>query len=90
MMFVAIIGTSISPYLFFWQTSEEAEEDVEKHKVGFFEMQTLYDTSLKYDNIHFYNEWFCTSILTDDNSGKIKKFCGITAVEIKTGNFLNS
>ena len=32
MMFVAIIGTSISPYLFFWQTSEEAEEDVAKHK----------------------------------------------------------
>jgi succinate dehydrogenase / fumarate reductase flavoprotein subunit len=58
-------------------------------KVGFFEMQTLYDTSLKYDNIHFYNEWFCTSILTDEdhNNGKTKKFCGITAIEIKTGNF---
>ena len=25
-MFVAIIGSSISPYLFFWQTSEKAEE----------------------------------------------------------------
>jgi Mn2+/Fe2+ NRAMP family transporter len=33
MMFVAIIGTTISPYLFFWQASEEAEEDVEKHKI---------------------------------------------------------
>jgi NRAMP (natural resistance-associated macrophage protein)-like metal ion transporter len=33
MMFVAIFGTSISPYLFFWQASEEAEEDVEKHKI---------------------------------------------------------
>jgi Mn2+/Fe2+ NRAMP family transporter len=33
MIFVAIIGTSISPYLFFWQTSEEAEEDVSKHKI---------------------------------------------------------
>ena len=32
-MFVAIFGTSISPYLFFWQASEEAEEDVEKHKI---------------------------------------------------------
>ena len=31
-MFVAIIGTSISPYLFFWQTSEEAEEDVAKDR----------------------------------------------------------
>ena len=33
MMFVAIIGTTISPYLFFWQASEEAEEDVAKHKI---------------------------------------------------------
>ena len=33
MMFVAIFGTSISPYLFFWQASEESEEDVAKHKI---------------------------------------------------------
>jgi NRAMP (natural resistance-associated macrophage protein)-like metal ion transporter len=33
MMFVAIIGTTISPYLFFWQASEEAEEDVAKNKI---------------------------------------------------------
>jgi len=52
-------------------------------KVGFYEMQTLYDTSLKYDNIHFYNEWFCTSILHDDNN-----FQGLTAIEMKNGNFV--
>ncbi|MFL6320100.1 MAG: FAD-binding protein, partial [Nitrososphaeraceae archaeon] len=51
-------------------------------KVGFYEMQTLYDTCLKYDNIHFYNEWFCTSVLRDGN-----RFRGITAIEMKTGNF---
>jgi len=28
MMFVAIFGTTISPYLFFWQTSAEVEEEV--------------------------------------------------------------
>lgn len=50
-------------------------------KVGFYEMQTLYDTCLKHDNIHFYNEWFCTSILRDS------AFRGITAIEMKTGNF---
>jgi NRAMP (natural resistance-associated macrophage protein)-like metal ion transporter len=33
MMFVAIFGTTISPYLFFWQASEEAEEEVAKHKI---------------------------------------------------------
>ena len=32
-MFVAVIGTTISPYLLFWQTSEEAEEDVSRHKI---------------------------------------------------------
>jgi succinate dehydrogenase / fumarate reductase flavoprotein subunit len=53
-------------------------------KVGFFEMQTLYDTCLKYDdNIHFYNEWFCTAILSDENN-----FRGVTAIEMKSGNFV--
>ncbi len=32
MMFVAVFGTTISPYLFFWQTSEEAEEEVKGKK----------------------------------------------------------
>ena len=32
-MFVAVIGTTISPYLLFWQTSEQAEEDVSRHKI---------------------------------------------------------
>jgi succinate dehydrogenase / fumarate reductase flavoprotein subunit len=51
-------------------------------KVGFYLMQTLYDTCQKYDNIYFYNEWFCTSILHENNA-----FQGITAIELKTGNF---
>src|SRR5918999_3595742 len=51
-------------------------------KVGFYEMQTLYDTCQKYDNIHFYNEWFCTSILHEKDT-----FQGVTAIEMKTGNF---
>jgi Mn2+/Fe2+ NRAMP family transporter len=33
MMFVAIFGTTILHYLFFWQASEESEEDVAKHKI---------------------------------------------------------
>jgi Mn2+/Fe2+ NRAMP family transporter len=32
-MLVAILGTTISPYLFFWQASEEAEEEVVNHKI---------------------------------------------------------
>jgi NRAMP (natural resistance-associated macrophage protein)-like metal ion transporter len=33
MMFVAILGTTITPYVFFWQASQEAEEDVAKGKI---------------------------------------------------------
>jgi succinate dehydrogenase / fumarate reductase, flavoprotein subunit len=52
-------------------------------KVGFYEMQTLYDTCLKYENITFFNEWFCTGILSESNH-----FNGITAIEMKTGSFV--
>jgi Mn2+/Fe2+ NRAMP family transporter len=37
-MFVAILGTTITPYLFFWQTSEEAEEDLDKKKIKDIDM----------------------------------------------------
>lgn len=33
MNIVAIFGTTISPYLFFWQASEEVEEEVKDHKL---------------------------------------------------------
>ncbi|MFZ1077532.1 MAG: divalent metal cation transporter [Nitrosotalea sp.] len=33
MIFLAIFGATISPYAFFWQASEEAEEDVLKNKI---------------------------------------------------------
>lgn len=31
---IAILGTTISPYLFFWQTGEEVEEEVQSHKLA--------------------------------------------------------
>ena len=33
MNIVAILGTTISPYLFFWQADEEVEEEVEEGKL---------------------------------------------------------
>ena len=51
-------------------------------KVGFFEMQTLYDTCQRFDNIEYLNEWFATSIIHDG-----KKFMGITAIELSSGTF---
>ena len=32
-MIIAILGTTISPYLFFWQTAQEVEEEVKKGKI---------------------------------------------------------
>jgi succinate dehydrogenase / fumarate reductase flavoprotein subunit len=51
-------------------------------KTGFFEMQTLYDTLLKYNNAKHYNEHFVTSILVENNT-----FCGLTAIDMTTGQF---
>jgi succinate dehydrogenase / fumarate reductase flavoprotein subunit len=49
-------------------------------RVGFFEMSTLYDTSLRFDEITIYDEWFMTSILRRDG-----RFAGIVALSLKTG-----
>jgi len=51
-------------------------------KTGFFELQTLYDTQLKYRNSHHYNEHFVTSIVVEDN-----EFRGLTAIDMTTGEF---
>ena len=51
-------------------------------KVGFYEMQTLYDTCQKFDNIEFLNEWYVTSIVHDG-----ERVRGITAIELSSGTF---
>jgi succinate dehydrogenase / fumarate reductase flavoprotein subunit len=49
---------------------------------GFQEMHTLYGKATAYSNIQFYDEWFVTSVLVEDNS-----IAGLTAIELKTGEF---
>jgi succinate dehydrogenase / fumarate reductase flavoprotein subunit len=51
-------------------------------KTGFFEMQTLYDTLTRYENTTRYDEWFVTSILTEDG-----EFRGLSAIDLVTGKF---
>jgi len=51
-------------------------------KSGFFEVQTLYDTLMRYRNFSRYDEFFVTSMLVSDG-----KFCGVTAIEMATGTF---
>ena len=49
-------------------------------KTGFHMLHTLYQTSLKYDRIAWYDEWFVTSLLQDDG-----KICGVTALNVRSG-----
>ena len=52
-------------------------------KIGFHLLHTLFQTSLKYENIRRYDEWFVTSLLVDN--GRVE---GVTAIEIRTGELV--
>jgi NRAMP (natural resistance-associated macrophage protein)-like metal ion transporter len=45
---VAILGTTISPYLFFWQSSQEVEEEVHMGRVRLWQRKGASDAELKY------------------------------------------
>jgi succinate dehydrogenase / fumarate reductase flavoprotein subunit len=47
---------------------------------GFHEMHALYGKATSYNNIKFYDEWFATSLIFEDNTAT-----GLTAMEMKTG-----
>lgn len=49
-------------------------------KTGFHLLHTLFQTSLKYDRIERYDEWFATRLLVND--GRCE---GLTAIELRTG-----
>ncbi|MGA1974838.1 MAG: succinate dehydrogenase/fumarate reductase flavoprotein subunit [Conexivisphaerales archaeon] len=52
-------------------------------KTGFYEMQTLYDTLLKYTSIHFYEEWFMSSLVVEGGVCR-----GITAINMRSGELV--
>ena len=49
-------------------------------KTGFHLLHSLFQTSLKYDNIIRYDECFLTSLMVDDG-----KVCGVTSINLYTG-----
>lgn len=51
-------------------------------KTGFFEMQTLYDTMQKFDNVTRYDECYVSSILIRNGA-----FCGVTVWNLTNGDF---
>ena len=52
-------------------------------KTGFHVMQTLFSRCQMHDRIHFYNEYFVTSAIIEQNS-----FNALTAINLKTGEFV--
>ncbi len=50
---------------------------------GFHEMHTLEGKAKTYENIQFYDEWFATSLMVNDNV-----VAGLTAIELKTGEIV--
>lgn len=48
---------------------------------GFHEMHTLFGKATSYQNVNFYDEWFVTSLIVEDNTA-----AGLTAIELKTGD----
>ena len=49
-------------------------------KTGFHILHTLFQTTLKYNEIHRYDEWFVTKLLVDD--GRVQ---GVVAIELMSG-----
>jgi succinate dehydrogenase / fumarate reductase flavoprotein subunit len=47
---------------------------------GFHEMHALYGKATSYNNVKFYDEWFATSVIAENNTA-----VGLTAIELKTG-----
>ena len=47
---------------------------------GFHEMHALYGKASSYGNIRFYDEWFATSLILENNAA-----IGLTAIEMRTG-----
>ena len=53
-------------------------------KIGFHLLHTLFQTSLKFEKIKRYDEWFATSILVDNGRAE-----GVTAIDIRTGELVS-
>ena len=50
-------------------------------KTGFHMLHALFQTSLKYDRIHRYDEWYVTKLLLDESGAA----CGVAAINVRSG-----
>jgi succinate dehydrogenase/fumarate reductase flavoprotein subunit len=49
-------------------------------KTGFYMLNSLFERSLRYEQIHMYNEFFVTSLFVEDG-----KICGLYTLDLRTG-----
>ena len=49
-IFIGVVGTTISPYMFFWQASEEVEEEIEHHMAERPGVSRRFMRNLRLDN----------------------------------------
>ena len=63
MTLVAILGTTISPYLFFWQASQEVEEELSMGRTTLAEREGATDTEIKIAEIDVDMGMFFASIV---------------------------
>ena len=50
-------------------------------KTGFHMLHALFQTSLQFDRIQRYDEWYVTKLLLDDNGAA----CGVAAINVRSG-----
>lgn len=103
-LLVGILGTTISPYLFFWDTSEVVEEEIEKHnksKIGEEPVPTKrFLRNIRLDNfigmtLASVTAWFiviaCASTLFQSGMGEIRSAADAArALEPLVQHFPNS
>lgn len=59
----AILGTTISPYLFFWQTSQEVEEDIKKGKSTLELRKGCSDEDIKKMRVDVWSGMFLSNVV---------------------------
>jgi NRAMP (natural resistance-associated macrophage protein)-like metal ion transporter len=57
-----ILGTTISPYLFFWQTSQEVEEEILAGKVTLKERESVTDAEIKNMRVDIWSGMFFSNV----------------------------
>lgn len=60
---LAILGTTISPYLFFWQTSQEVEEDIKNGKATLELRKGCSNTEIKKMRIDVWSGMFLSNVV---------------------------